>query len=287
MDAILNDGTDNIKTGLFYCFEDDLNTPILLSDIVIRLLNPSIVYAASEINPPKLYLDLLVRLNKTFARVGSIVYVLPLNVCFIKHGEAFTNWKYAFGTYVVPTEAHFNSIPIQLREPLKYVNIGNPISYADGSPTEPIQKIILSNGTLTEPIRKFETRDKNSLDIPIKDENRLYEINGFLYYRLEHKFYSINDKFKYFLNQKIEITNGANDNVIVHNFNSSYVIGFIRMYKNVGDNNLEFNENIWYPLEVEIIEENGTAPYTKVYNKSRIRSSIKIDKCDIILISKE
>jgi hypothetical protein len=253
MDEEIFDGTVVTKVGAFYCFEADLSNPVPLSEVSNRFIVLSVGGFEND------YTTLFEKLNRTYSQIGSIVYVDELGVFLNKYGNGERDWKFSFGTYKVLTEAEFYTIPIELREPGKYININNQ------------DKIILNdtNHSISEVIMVFARRE----DITEWQNYRYYLINGFLYYYISDTLYnSGGDKFTYYPSTILQ--EGVNE--INHNFNSTYIIAYIRIYNNDIEN-IEFDSNAWFPLDISIKDSNNVI----------IKSSLSISRCDIIIISKQ
>lgn len=180
-------------TGVFYVFNDDLNTPIPMHDLVerfdIRLLN----ITDTTDNAYKYLCDgddnnLLSStnandtncLNHLYSKVGDIVFIQPLNIAVIcTNNNGKPKWKYFAGTYSVTTEAQFNNIPNSLKQINGVVNVANPKA----------TKIINSQLQLTSEI--LETNSPSDCT----ENGRFYNINGFIYYHFADITIPVSNKF--------------------------------------------------------------------------------------------
>jgi hypothetical protein len=251
LDQEIFDGVEVTGVGVFFCFEADLTKPVPLSEISSRF----IVTFVGGFNGD--YSTLFTKLNGSFPKIGSIIYIDELGICVIKTGETENDWKYAFGTYNVTTEEEFLTIPLALREPGKVV-------LESGT-----EKIILNNATrtLSNVVLVYSRKE----DITLYQNYRYYLINGFLNYYIGNTLYPVGDKFIYL--DSTNLQEGLND--IIHNFNTTHIIAYIRIYT-LDNNNIEFDSNTWSNLDINI----------KDVNTITVKSHLSIDKCDIILLTK-
>lgn len=265
VDAKINDGTTIVSenkidgtigkgpttgnetlSGILYCFESDLSKPIPLHDLVLRFIIRQIGGYNNN------WTNLISDLNHTYAKAGSIINVKDLGISVIFDGN---DWKYFNGIYTINTIEDWNTVPNQLKETNRLVKVGNE------------NKIILSDKTLSDEVIKVDS-------IPDIPENfRFYLINGYLYYSIGGNVYPVSDKIKIFYDTKLII----GDNTFTHNFNSKLLSTYCLINEAI-DNQIINNDykNREFPLEHIIIDENSI----------NIKSSVQINNCNIILISK-
>lgn len=266
VDAKINDGTTTIVSenkidgtigkgpttgnetlsGILYCFESDLTKPIPLHDLVLRFIIQQIGGYNNN------WTNLISDLNHTYAKAGSIINVKDLGISVIFDGN---NWKYFNGIYTINKIEDWNTVPNQLKETNKLVKVGNE------------NKIILSDKTLSDEVIKVDS-------IPDTPENfRFYIINGYLYYSIGGNVYPVSDKIKIFYNTKLII----GDNTFTHNFNSKLLSTYCLINEAI-DNQIinDAYKNREFPLEHIVVNENSI----------NIKSSVQINNCDIVLISK-
>lgn len=266
VDAKINDGTTTIVSenkidgtigkgpttgnetlsGILYCFESDLTKPIPLHDLVLRFIIQQIGGYNNN------WTNLISDLNHTYAKAGSIINVKDLGISVIFDGN---NWKYFNGIYTINKIEDWNTVPNQLKETNKLVKVGNE------------NKIILSDKTLSDEVIKVDS-------IPDTPENfRFYIINGYLYYSIGGNVYPVSDKIKIFYNTKLII----GDNTFTHNFNSKLLSTYCLINEAI-DNQIinDDYKNREFPLEHIVVNENSI----------NIKSSVQINNCDIVLISK-
>lgn len=266
VDAKINDGTTTIisenkidgtigkgpttgnetLSGILYCFESDLTKPIPLHDLVLRFIIQQIGGYNNN------WTNLISDLNHTYAKAGSIINVKDLGISVIFDGN---NWKYFNGIYTINKIGDWNTVPNQLKETNKLVKVGNE------------NKIILSDKTLSDEVIKVDS-------IPDTPENfRFYLINGYLYYSIGGNVYPVSDKIKIFYNTKLII----GDNTFTHNFNSKLLSTYCLINEAI-DNQIinDDYKNREFPLEHIVVNENSI----------NIKSSVQINNCDIVLISK-
>ena len=233
-------------SGILYCFESDLTKPIPLHDLVLRF----IIRQIGEYNNN--WTNLISDLNHTYAKAGSIINVKDLGISVIFDGN---NWKYFNGIYTINKIEDWNTVPNQLKETNRLVKVGNE------------NKIILSDKTLSDEVIKVDS-------IPDIPENfRFYLINGYLYYSIGGNVYPVSDKIKIFYNTKLII----GDNTFTHNFNSKLLNTYCLINEAI-DNQIinDDYKNREFPLEHIVVNENSI----------NIKSSVQINNCDIVLISK-
>lgn len=265
VDAKINDGTNIISddkidstigkgpttgndtlSGILYCFESDLSKPIPLHDLVLRFIIRQIGGYNNN------WTNLISDLNHTYAKAGSIINIKDLGITVIFDGN---DWKYFNGVYTINTIEDWNTVPNQLKETNKLVKVGNE------------NKIILSDKTLSNEIIKVDSIP----DIP--ENNRFYNINDYIYYSIGGNVYPISDKILVINNKELNI----GDNIINHNFNSK-LLNVYCLINIASDNQILNNKyiNHEFPLEHIVVNENSI----------NIKSSIQINNCNIVLISK-
>lgn len=250
IDGQINVGpTTGTKTlsGILYTFEEDLTKPIPLHDTVLRFIIRQLTGYNNN------WTNLVSDLNHTYAKAGSIVYVQDLGISVIFNG---TDWEYFNGIYKINELAAWNTVPAQFKVPNRIVHVGTSDKYT-------IQ-IILSNKTLSNEILVVDS-------IPATPENwRYYLINGYLYYSIGGNVYPLGDKFKVWYNTSLVVGN----NNFKHDFNSNLLSGYCRI-NNKADNQ-EYN-NYEFPIEVVVVDTNTV----------NIKSSVPVNQCDIVLVSKQ
>lgn len=180
----------------FYCFEEDLNTPINFRESIVSSDTKGIVVAGED------YSGLLATLNALDATsaIGQLVSVFPLGVTYKFDG---TVWTWAFGDYSVSTAGEFNAIDNSLKRVGARVIVGSVIN------------IIKSDFSLSTEVIVVSSK-------PVTPENdRYYLVNGILYYSVGGGFYKIGSAS--YVAAGIELAIG--DTVITHNLNSPYIRG--------------------------------------------------------------
>ena len=237
----------NIKK--YYTFTDDLNTPVLFSDSILSSQKNGIFIDTSSND----YSNLPTLLGNTNPKLGNIVTVYPLQVSFIFDG---TNWKYFNGKYNGTTPLLL-TIPQQLRQTnaLLISEIGGVSIWNNQGNITPEILVI------TDPT--FTNNPYPGLPISTLQTNRYYLVNGLLYYVFNNgQYFLIGDKVAFFQNQLI----GIGETTIIHNLNTSYIRGLIR---------IQIDINTFENCEAEII--------VKDKNTINIKSSVIVSNCSLIL----
>lgn len=201
-DTQLTIGTSENKiVGVYYCFENDVNTAIPLHDLSLKY----IVHQISGINDLNTIINRLN--NDTYSKPGNIVDLKDIGIQVIFDG---TDWKYFNGKYTLKSVEQWNDIPDDIKQPNTIVEI---------KPN--IRKVVTSSLELSDEIIDAGTDVDN-----LTENNRYYLLNGYLYYRLNGTNYQLTTKF-YILNG-YTINKGIN--IINHNLNSNFVSVKIYLY---------------------------------------------------------
>lgn len=194
-DTQLNIGTSENKiVGVYYCFENDINTAIPLHDLSLKY----IVHQISGINDLTTIINRLN--NDTYSKPGNIVDLKDIGIQVIFNG---TKWQYFSGKYTLKSVEQWNDIPVDIKQPNTIVEI---------KPN--IRKVVTSSLELSDEIIDAGT-DVNNLT----ENNRYYLLNGYLYYRLNGTNYQLTTKTYLLVNHIIN--KGINE--INHNLNTHYV----------------------------------------------------------------
>ena len=205
-------------------------------------------------------------LNHLYAKLGNIVYIQPLGIAVIcvNNNESITNktkWIYFSGTYKVSSIEQFNNIPDSLKNPNTVVSVNGK------------NQIITSDLKLSdEVIKKSSVND-------CTENNRYYNINGFIYYHIDGITIPVSNKFcikQQSLkvgNNYIDLSGTDNINIFESNFNTSDIIVDC-IFESNSINGTKY-ANTRFPLEHKIINSN-------VIN---IISSIDIDSVRLLIRS--
>lgn len=236
-DASVSDGTDlAIKNGILYTFESDLNKPIPLYQTTLRYINFGIEFEIVD-EVISNYDEIETRLNKTFAKVGMLCTLFPLNVtfkyCVNSIGEYY--WEYFAGDYHINNEIEWYQIAHKFMKEGATVIIGKPKDVK-------IKKIITAGGVLSEQILKYDSYEL----ITIFEENRFYEINGFLHYYFAGKMHKIGDK--YFIRKNFNMTPNI---IIEHGLKTTLISAIYRIISL----NKDYDKTI-INLGIRVIDEN-------------------------------
>lgn len=275
------DGTKNLGSleygiekinGILYCFDNKLN-PIPLHDLItrfeIRLLK---IDATTNDCYQKLIdknnADETNSLNHLYSKIGNIVFIEPLGIAVIcRLINEQPTWQYLTGSYTVLNEEQFLSIPESLRQSNAIVNIIESNS----------KKIITSEGKLSNEIINADYKTDCT------ENNRFYNINGFIYYCIDGTIIPVSNKFlvKTLNLQKgdnqIEFTEEFADNneatIFDSNFNTrNIIIDCIKEPE--GDKIIDSQyANIRFPIQHKIIDK----------NKINIISSIDVKNITLII----
>lgn len=249
VDSVINDGVDDILSGVLYCFENDLTNPIPLHETVLRHL----IYQVSVENEN--YSELDITLNKTFPKPGKTIHVKGLDVVYI-YNDTVSTWEYFSGVYKVSSDAIFDMIPNQLKSPGKLVIVD------DGE--NPMQrKLISENLTLIDEVYVSD-------DIPTNPEDdHYYIVNGFVYYAIMGSIFKLSDKIF-----TIDVNLEPGDNNIIHNLGSTYILPILRINNN--NENPDIKEGI---MQLNI-------PYLPISENEIVIESRMFVNATIILIAK-
>ncbi len=247
-------GTNDLIHGKYYCFEDDLNTPVPFYETITR-------YDVNQLNAWESdalkYTNLNNRLNNIGTTpAGKIVYLYDLEIAVVFDG---TNWNYLAGTYVIATETDWDTLPANFKVSEKLVKIGTATSL--------IEKVVLNNLTLSDPVIIW-----NQPTVPTAEylQNwHYYNWNGWLYICLDGNLYRLNDKI-----YTMTYTNLAQDSnsLIVHNLGTSNIYAFYRIYNLEND---EFPQVMTGSLDFEIVNDNVI----------RFVNQIALSKIEITIVS--
>jgi hypothetical protein len=250
--ATVDDGTSITQTGVLYCFEKDLTKPVPIHELGLRYVIKSVGGFNGN------YSTIFDKLNHTYSdKIGSIIYVEDLDICVIKISEDIDGWVYLAGIYKVLNNTVYETIPLKLRAIGRLVELNGDDRFIQNN----------AGKTLSNPVMVFARKE----DIPLLQNYRYYLINGFLNYCIEGTLYQVTEKFINILNKTLV----EGSNIIIHNFNSTYIIAYLRIYKNEASN-VEFDDTIWHPIEYKVIDNNSID----------IKSRLSINKCDINLLCK-
>lgn len=204
-DSNVNIGTGNkANFGIYYCFDNDINTPVPLHDLSLR-------YIVHQIKDITDYSRLLDRLNsETFSKPGNIVDIKDLGIQVIFTGD---KWKYFNGKYTLNSIDDWANIPSDLKEPNSVVLTKN-----DGK-----QHVINNDLDLTSEVMSVNDESKMS------ENNRFYLLNNTLFYRLNDINYKLTNNTRIYLNQNLV----EGDNELIHSLKTTncLVQGFYNNYK--------------------------------------------------------
>lgn len=253
-DTQLTVGTSSNKiVGIYYCFENDLNTAVPLHDLSLR-------YIVHQLDGIDDLTTIINRLNNdTYSKPGNIVDLKDIGIQVIFNG---TKWRYFNGKYILKSLDDWNKIPDDIKQPNTIVEV---------KPN--IRKVVTSLLQLSDEI--IETSLSN-----LTENNRYYLVDGFLYYRLNNTSYQLTNKI-FILNDFIlgeNINDKYNDydendydeesitaTVIQHNLYCNYVS--VKIYTDISDRRAK-------KVDAEIIQLD--------LNRILIKSCLKCE-CDILI----
>lgn len=259
-DTQLTVGTSSNKiVGIYYCFENDLNTAVPLHDLSLRY----IVHQLSGIDDLTTIINRLN--NDTYSKPGNIVDLKDIGIQVIFNG---TKWRYFNGKYILKSLDDWNKIPDDIKQPNTIVEV---------KPN--IRKVVTSLLQLSDEI--IETNLDN-----LTENNRYYLVDGFLYYRLNNTNYQLSNRMfilhNFTLSENIEDyddiyydeNNYEEDDitatVIEHNLYCDYVSVKIYTEVNYNGKNGKFAKKV----DAEVIQLG--------LNRILIKSCLKC-KCDILI----
>jgi hypothetical protein len=217
---ILEDG-EPVKIGKFYYFDNDLETPKLLSELSIESITMQLDCGLED------YVNLINRLNLVTTKPGSIIHIKPLDIYVYFDG---INWNYFAGVYKVTNETLFNTIPNQLK------NVNSLVLLEGG-----IRHIIKSNFSLSEELIIVPSIS----EIGVLENNRYYLIDSVLFFSIANQLYKIGSKF---FKETKNLLNGYTE--ITHNLGSTNINVYFRIQL------LDLDYDKFLTLDFDLIDSN-------------------------------
>lgn len=185
----------------FYCFDNDLTTPIPLTEKIFSSIATGITLIESD------YPNILSFLTSLTPKIGNVCLVAPIGVSFQFDG---IGWNYFAGEYTFADLSLWNALPSEFKKVNAVVHIGD------------VNYIIDSQKLLSESIIIIESFDDIITAI---EDNRYYLVDGFLYYRIGGIMFQLGSKTKLFKN--LTLTPSIE---IEHNFNTTYIRALFQLY---------------------------------------------------------
>lgn len=194
------------NTGFLYVIDNDLQ-PIKLFDFLMRYIKFGL-----QLESDADYGNIEKLLNeKTYPKLGSMVYVSPIGVTYVYNGSKFV---YFAGDYHFTKQSQYDSLPAKFKQPNAVVYIGDT------------KYVIKNDLTLSPPLLVYNRVD--AILTPYESD-RYYLVNGILYYCFEGTLYSIGNKI-YLLENTVLAANQA----IKHNLNTYALKAYFRIHAVTG-----------------------------------------------------